>query len=133
MPQSVCLEAAPYLLVDDVVVSSHYWRDVLGFKFDTYFGDPPVFVIMRRQSVSVMLRQVPSASKPAQTTNTDKLAEALDLYIWVSDVASLHKEYVTNGATIINPPEAEGDRLEMLVADNNGYVLCFGEVRDWRG
>jgi hypothetical protein len=63
--QAVYLEAAPFLLVDDVVRSGEYWRDVLGFNLGRYFGDPPGFTIM------------------------SKMHEALDLYIWVSDVVAL--------------------------------------------
>jgi catechol 2,3-dioxygenase-like lactoylglutathione lyase family enzyme len=132
MPASVCLETAPYLIVDDVVASATYWRDVLGFSVGDYFGDPPVFVIVRRNAARVMLRQAPASARPALNTNTARFPAALDLYIWVSDVAALHAELQLRGATIVHPPESEGDRLEMLVRDVNGYTICFGEIPDWR-
>jgi catechol 2,3-dioxygenase-like lactoylglutathione lyase family enzyme len=131
MAQSVFLEAAPFLLVDDVVRSGEYWRDVLGFNLGRYFGEPPGFVIMQRNRARVMLRQAPASARPALTTNTAKQPEALDLYIWVSDVDALHAELTTRGATIVNPPEAEDGRREMLVRDLDGYILCFGEAPGW--
>ncbi len=128
MAQSVFLEAAPFLLVDDVVKSGEYWRDVLGFNLGRYFGTPPGFTIMQRNTARVMLRQAP---RPAAVTNTAKLHEALDLYIWVSDVTALAEELAKRGADIVDPPELEDGRREMLVRDLNGYLICFGEVAGW--
>jgi len=126
--RSVFLEAAPFLLVDDVVRSGEYWRDVFGFNLGRYFGDPPGFAIMQRNTARVMLRQ---ALRPAAITNTAKLHDALDLYIWVSDVSALAEELAKRGADIVNPPELEDGRNEMLVRDLNGYLICFGEVPGW--
>jgi hypothetical protein len=131
MAQSVFLEAAPFLLVDDVVKSGEYWRDILGFNLGQYFGSPPGFVIMQRNSARVMLRQVPAAARPGAISNTTKQPEALDLYIWVSDIISLHDDLKARGADIVNPPEIEDGRNEMLVRDLNGYIVCFGEVPGW--
>lgn len=129
--EAVFLEAAPFLLVDDVVKSGEYWRDVLGFNLGRYFGNPPGFTIMQRNTARVMLRQAPAAARPAAVTNTAKMHEALDLYIWVSDVTALAEELKRRGADIVNPPELEDGRREMLVREMNGYLICFGEVRGW--
>jgi hypothetical protein len=131
MAQSVFLEAAPFLLVDDVVKSGEYWRDVLSFNLGRYFGDPPAFTIMQRNTARVMLRQVAADKRPGAISNTSKLHEALDLYIWVSDVTALHDELRGRGAEIVKPPEVEDGRNEMLVRDCNGYLICFGEVPGW--
>jgi catechol 2,3-dioxygenase-like lactoylglutathione lyase family enzyme len=129
MSSSVFLEAAPFLLVDDVVKAGEYYRDVLGFEPGRYFGEPPGFVIVRRNLARVMLRQAPA--RPALLTNTAKLAHALDLYIWVSDVAALAGELRGRGARIVSEPEVEDGRREMLVHDLDGYLICFGEVENW--
>ena len=129
MSQAVLLEAAPFLLVDDVVKAAEYYRDVLGFELGRYFGEPPGFVIVRRNSARIMLRQSPS--RPALLSNTSKMREALDLYVWVSDVAALAAELRGRGAKIVNPPELEDGRREMLVQDLDGYLICFGEVPGW--
>jgi hypothetical protein len=101
---------------------------MLGFNLGRYFGNPPGFVIMQRNAARVMLRQAP---RPAAITNTSRLHEALDLYIWISDVTALHDELKARGAEIVNPPEIEDGRNEMLVRDLNGYLICFGEVPGW--
>ena len=129
MTSSVFLETAPFLLVDDVVKAAEYYRDVLGFELSRYFGDPPGFVIVRRNSARIMLRQ--SQTRPALLTNTSKVSEALDLYVWVSDVGALSDELRRRGARIVSEPELEDGRREMLVKDLDGYLICFGEVEGW--
>ena len=42
------LGISPCFLVDDVVKSAEYYRDVLGFHFERYWGEPPCFVIVIR-------------------------------------------------------------------------------------
>ena len=69
MAKAIFLEAAPFLLVDDVVKSGEYYRDVLGFNLGRYFGDPPGFVIMQRNTARVMLRQAPASARPAAVTD----------------------------------------------------------------
>jgi len=128
MSNTVFLEAAPFLLVDDVVKAGEYYRDVLGFELGRYFGEPPGFVIMRRNTARVMLRQSPT--RPA-LSNTTKLPHALDLYIWVSDVTALAGELRGRSARIVSEPELEDGRREMLVHDLDGYLICFGEVPNW--
>ncbi|HEY4986945.1 MAG TPA: VOC family protein, partial [Bradyrhizobium sp.] len=129
--KAVFLEAAPFLLVDDVVKSAEYWRDVLGFNLGCYFGEPAAFVIMQRNTARVMLRQVSTDARPAAVSNGARLDHALDLYIWVSDVTALADELGKRGADIVDPPELEDGRREMMARDLNGYLICFGEVPGW--
>ena len=42
-------------LVDDVVKSAEYYRDVLGFSFNRYWGEPPCFVMLERDGVQFFL------------------------------------------------------------------------------
>ena len=46
---------SPCLLVDDVVKSAEYYRDVLGFHFDRYWGEPACFVILLRDYIEILL------------------------------------------------------------------------------
>lgn len=128
------LEVAPFLLVDDVFASAEYYRDKLGFAFNTFFGQPPTFVILQRNTTRLMLRQVAPSARPGAQSNQLKLPHALDVYFWVSDVDALAAEFRQRGADIIEGPyDSDGGpgRREMLVRDCNGYVLCFGRVLGW--
>jgi hypothetical protein len=40
---------------DDVVEPAEYYRDVFGFRFDRYGGEPPCFLILGRDSVEIFL------------------------------------------------------------------------------
>jgi len=39
---------APQFAVPDVVSAAEFYRDILGFETLGYFGQPPVFAIVRR-------------------------------------------------------------------------------------
>ncbi len=131
--QATFLEVAPFHLVDDVFATAEYYRDKLGFSFDTFFGDPPAFVILKRNATRLMFRQVPERARPAARPNTDKFSETFDIYIWVSDVDELAEEFRKRGAEILaGPYESDGQgRRELMVRDLNGYVICFGRVLGW--
>ena len=43
--------STPTSLVDDVFESAEFYRDVLGFRFEQFWGDPPRFVMVRRDRV----------------------------------------------------------------------------------
>jgi len=129
MSHAVFLEAAPFLMVDDVVKAAEYYRDKLGFELGPYFGSPPGFVIVRRNAARIMLRQ--ANVHPALNSNVAKHADALDLYVWVSDVSALAGELRNRGAKIVSEPELEDGRREMFVKDLDGYLICFGEVGNW--
>ena len=131
--QSVFLEAAPFFLVDDVVATAAYYRDKLGFTPGPFFGDPPGFAIVRRNTTRLVFRQVPESARPAARPNADRMRHTLDAYIWVSDVDALAEELRRRGADILSEPEESesAGRREMTVRDLNGYHLCFGFVLGW--
>lgn len=132
--QSVFLAAAPYFLVDDVFASAEHYRDKLGFHFETFFGEPPTFVIVKRNMMRLMFRQATNAPRPIARPNFDRFKHAFDAYVWVSDVDNLAAELKDRGADIIEGPfnsDVGGERRELLVRDLNGYILCFGRVMGW--
>jgi hypothetical protein len=53
--QQKFLSISPSFLVDDVLKSAKHYRDDLGFTFDRYWGGPPCFVIVSRDSVEISL------------------------------------------------------------------------------
>ena len=42
---------SPQFVVPDVVQAAEYYRDVLGFRILSYFGQPRVFAMVDRKSV----------------------------------------------------------------------------------
>jgi len=117
---------APYFVVADVVLSSAYYHDQLGFDVGDFFGEPPTFVIVARDGVELFLRRfpggVPSPNRAGQRET------AWDAYIHVNDLDALQREFNEHGARIIRVPAlTEYGIREMEVLDPDGYILCFAE------
>jgi uncharacterized glyoxalase superfamily protein PhnB len=118
---------SPYFIVNDVVQSAEYYRDRLGFDFRRFWGDPPCFVMVHRDGVQIMLKQLerPGQSRPNRTVDADA---PWDAYIYVRDVEALYQELKARGAKIIRLPERTFyEMTEIEVEECNGYVLCFGQ------
>ena len=49
---------ASVFLVADVQKAALYYRDILGFHFNGFFGEPPDFCMVWRDEQCVMLSQV---------------------------------------------------------------------------
>ena len=116
---------APQFVVGDVVRAAEHYRDTLGFTIVDYFGDPPVFAIVSRDGVEIHFGKRDTGSiVPNRTVRGD----GLDAYIWVEDLHALAHELQARGATILEGPVTRiyGMR-ELIVADDNGYRLAFGE------
>jgi predicted enzyme related to lactoylglutathione lyase len=121
------LGVSPSFLVDDVVKSAEFYRDVLGFHFNRYWGEPPCFVIVMRDSAEFSLGN-PGATGLARPNRKAHADAAWDAYIWVSDVDELLKEFKSKGAKILRGPENTFySTREIDVEECNGYVLCFGQ------
>lgn len=123
------LRVNPYFVVDNVFDSAEYYRDVLGFHFHQFWGEPPSFVMVIRDGIQIMLHQ--PATPPAQAVarpNTSVIADAFDAYIYVNDSDGLFAEFRSRDAELLNEPtDQPHDCREFDVQDLNGYVLRFGE------
>jgi predicted enzyme related to lactoylglutathione lyase len=120
---------APQLFVDDVVRTAEYYRDVLGFRFEGYFGKPPVFVILDRDGARLLCKQAPPEKRP-QPSNSSVPGGFTDVYFYVDDVDALAEEFRAKGAQITREPslQRDYDGRELHVRDCNGRVLCFGQL-----
>ena len=113
---------APQLVVDDVVKTSEYYRDVLGFEHLGYFLDPPVYAIVRRGGVEIHFGK----AEKNGVSNSVVRPGSFDLYLWVTDIDAVFDELKAAGADIIEGPvKRVYDCVEIVVRDCNGYVLVF--------
>ncbi len=121
------LATSACFVVEDVFSSAEYYRDMLGFSFDTFFGDPPSFVMLRRDGVVVMLKQLAGAKSQAADIGPPSF---LDAYFWVDDLDTLADELRERGANfaveLTERPIYEG--RDLYIRDCDGRVLCFGQV-----
>ena len=118
---------APYFLVDDVVGTADWYRDKLGFRYERFWGDPPVFCMVHRRGVVIMLSQVTGGGAVSPNHVADPEREAWDAYIWTEDADALRAEFASRGVTISRDicDQPYGMR-DFDVEDCNGYRLCFG-------
>jgi uncharacterized glyoxalase superfamily protein PhnB len=117
----------PVLLVDDVVASAEYYRDVFGFEVDFIYGEPPSYASVSRNDAIINL----SKSEPPGRRNSVVAAgpgNGVDAYIVVSDVDEVYEEMRSHGANVVFEPVslAYGMR-EFHVEDPNGYRLALAE------
>jgi len=115
---------APQFVVPDVIAAAEYYRDILGFRILSFFGQPPVFSIVARDNVEIQLGKSDATAGPAQ--NSVQREDGLDAYVWVTDVDSLYAELKERGVNIIEPPQLRVYYCyEMVVEDRFGFRLAF--------
>ena len=120
------LRSAPYFPVADVGETVAYYQRVLGFTPDYVAGTPPVFAIMSRDGLALMLRLV---AAPERIVPSEAQGGTWDAFFWVRDVGALHRELCAKGAQVVYGPmvQAEYGMEEFAVRDRDGHVLGFGQ------
>jgi hypothetical protein len=124
---STLIASAPVLRVRNVVAAANHYRDAMGFDYDRFYGEPPVFVIVGRDDMYLMLKQVADASiiSPHRAVGV----ESCDVYFWTSDVDTLHAEFVRRGTKITDGLYLQDYGCkEFAVEDIEGYEIRFGQI-----
>ena len=117
--------SAPVLLVRDVVEAANHYRDALGFTYERFWGEPPNFVILRRDGLHVMLSLAPGNHVVVPNSKVNGI---WNTYFWVDDVDSLYAEVKQNGAKIDYHLEDKPYNVrEFGVRDLDGYDIGFGQ------
>lgn len=120
------LRSAPYFPVADVERSVLHYERVLGFHREYVGGSPPLFAILSRDGLSIMLRLVAAAER---ISPNERQGGTWDVFFWVRDARALHAELQASGADIVYGPvvQEEYQMEEFAVRDREGYVLGFGQ------
>lgn len=117
-------DATPVLLVRDVVKAAGYYTDKLGFKSERFWGEPPMFTIIWRDGVALMLNQVGAGDDFRPNGVYDG---RFSVYVDVNDADALHAELQVRGADIVCAPEDQPYMMrEFQVRDLDGHLLGFG-------
>jgi uncharacterized glyoxalase superfamily protein PhnB len=121
------LAHAPYFFVADIVKAHDYYRDVLGFKSDHIWGDPPGFCIAKRDGLNIMLSYQCDQDR-IRPNGAD--GETWDAYFWVTDADALFEEFKSKGALVVYPPCDQKLYMnrEFAVKDLDGYILAFAHA-----
>lgn len=122
MTDSRFVSSVPVLAVPDVVTTSEWYRDKLGFTIDGYFLDPPVFAIIYRDSTELFFSR-----RPGMVTPVPRSPNGCDVYLRVQGVDALADEFRERGIAILDGPVTrEYNQREITIADCNGYMLVLG-------
>ena len=104
----------PILNVKNFLASIDYYVNVLGFKKDWDWGDPPDFGCVSRDDYSIMLCE-DGQGHPGTW-----------LWMGVEDADEFYKEYRASGAIIRDEPVNYPWAYELRVEDLDGHVLRIG-------
>jgi predicted enzyme related to lactoylglutathione lyase len=111
----------PVIEVSDVVKSAAFYEEKLGLSAGRFFGDPPQFCIVGRDTVTIALDQ---SHAPDRKPHNQYWAA----YVYVDDVDGLAAELKGREVEILRGPEdmPHGCR-EIDVTDPDGHIVCFGQ------
>jgi uncharacterized glyoxalase superfamily protein PhnB len=91
-----------------------------------YYWEPPVFAMVGRDDVVIQFGRIDRGQTVAP--NRTRRDEALDAYIWVSDLDALFAELKEKGARIVEEPKRQPwNCYEFSVEDAFGFRLVFSE------
>src|SRR5262245_21314025 len=117
--------AVPVFQVASVARSVAWYRDVLGFTADLAGPpDEPVFAILRRDGVELMLQKSRPDAMPARPTTTEHCWNA---YVRVADVRAVRDAVLAHLPGVTPVVSREYGCREFTVTDPDGHVLVFGE------
>ncbi|HEX8153729.1 MAG TPA: VOC family protein [Thermoanaerobaculia bacterium] len=123
------VRSTPYFPVTDVAAATRYYETTLGFRCEYSAGEPPMFAIVSRDGLGIMLRLVEGG---AAIVPNERQGGTWDVFFWVEDVQALFDELSANGADIVYGPivQTSYGMKEFAARDANGYVLGFGQ--EWK-
>jgi catechol 2,3-dioxygenase-like lactoylglutathione lyase family enzyme len=120
----------PFFIVDNLAATLDFYQSSLGFKI-LYKGggdgpDDDFWAILGRDQVMLMFKHIAPEVHPQPNRSRHEWAP-WDAYILASDPDSLYAEFLANKVAMHRKLANTNDGLRAFeVADNNGYVLCFG-------
>ena len=118
--------SAQIFLVKDVLATSDYYRDKMGFDC-TLLGEPVQFCIAGRDNHHLMLAQADGENHSIPAAKT--IPDMWDVYFWVDDIDSLYVELDQRGVIIdYGLKVANYGVKEIGVKDLDGYEIAFGQV-----
>ncbi len=125
MQRAKLIGIAPQLVVNDVVKTAEYYRDVFGFNIIDYFMDPPVYAMVERDGFQIHFAK---ADTEEIKKNVDFRKFSRDLIIWVPEIDNFFQELKSRNAIIVEEitRRVYGSR-EFVVQDCDGHTILIGD------
>lgn len=121
---------APFFIVDDLSATIAFYQGKLGFDVPYKGGGDAecddFWAFLARDRVMLMFKAIASDVHPQPNRSRHEWAR-WDAYINTDDPDGLYAEFVSKGVPMHRELANTSDGLRAFeIADNNGYVLCFG-------
>ena len=118
---ATALRSMAVLEVSDVEKSAAWYEANLGFDAGTFFGEPPAFCIVARDTVTIALDR----SREQRPTLRNQYWA---VYVYVDDVDALTEEFRAKDIEIVRGPvdQPYGCR-EIDIVDPDGHIIGFGQ------
>src|SRR5438876_3793167 len=120
----------PFFIVDDLGATLAFYQSKLGFDVRYKGGGDgntdDFWAILGRDRVMLMFKAITPEVHPQPNRSRHKWAR-WDAYIYTDDPDSLYTEFVGKGVPVLRELANTSDGLRAFeIADNSGYLLCFG-------
>jgi len=124
VPALQCQTAQPVLSVADVKATAEYYRDMLGFNIDFYYGDPPLHASISSAEWSCEGARIQINHDPDLQSGSAPQS----IYIFTGpDIGARYALYRSRGVEIVRTLESKPWGLqEFDIRDCNGCILRFG-------
>jgi uncharacterized glyoxalase superfamily protein PhnB len=107
------IQSAPVLQVADVIETTDYYRNILGFDCDFV---SPEYGVVWRDNVAIHFGR------------SEEIQKAARLFLWLIDVDRYYQEILQRGAHIsIEIADRDYKIRDFGVEDINGAILIFGQ------
>lgn len=127
--------ATPFFIVDDLAATLAFYQSKLGFNVlykggGDGNGNADFWAFLGRDQVMLMFKAIAPEIHP-QPNHTRHEWARWDAYINADDPDALYAEFVSKEVPMHRELGNTGDGLRAFeIADNSGYVLCFGRPID---
>jgi catechol 2,3-dioxygenase-like lactoylglutathione lyase family enzyme len=120
----------PFFIVDDLDATIAFYESKLGFDVRYKGGGDGIgsdfWAFMGRDQVMLNFKAIAPDVHPQPNRSRHEWA-GWDAYIYTDDPDSLYAEFVGRKVPMHSELANTHDGLRAFeIADNNGYVLCFG-------
>jgi catechol 2,3-dioxygenase-like lactoylglutathione lyase family enzyme len=115
---------SPQFLVDDLDVSTAFYREKLGFSIDFVYEG--FYAGVSRDGLGIHLKCAPKVTEDRENRKSN---EHLDAYVGLEGIEDLYAEYQRADVTIVrNLEERPWGVKDFYVEDPDGYIVGFSEM-----
>jgi len=115
--------AVPVIATSDVIETTRYFEEVLGFERQWIWGDPPEYAGLKAGEAQLYINYDPDL---AEAIGEDGLAP--EIFLWVEEIESVYAQHLDNGAEVIEElSERPWGAKHYVVLEPNGYRIKIAQ------